>query len=158
MTLRSDYSVSVVIPTYNRRDTLARALDSVFAQTRTPFEVIVVDDGSNDGTSDWVREVYPEVRLLEQENQGVSAARNYGIREASGTWLAFLDSDDAWFPEKLASQVQALETSPDHRLCHTEEIWIRKGRRVNQMKKHRKSGGWIFERCLSYAAFLRPAL
>lgn len=142
------YKVSVVIPTYNRLGVLPRALDSVFGQTLPALEVIVVDDGSTDGTADWVRANYPEARVIEQNNQGVSAARNTGIQESHGDWLAFLDSDDAWLPKKLESQVAALAKAPDMRLCHTEEIWIRNGKRVNQMKKHQKSGGWIFERCL----------
>ena len=142
------YNVSVVIPTYNRLGVLPRALDSVFGQTLPPFEVLVVDDGSTDGTSDWVRNHYPQVKVIEQPNQGVSAARNTGIRESNAEWLAFLDSDDAWLTKKLESQVQALAEAPEMRLCHTEEIWIRNGKRVNQMKKHQKSGGWIFERCL----------
>ena len=142
------HKVSVVIPTYNRLDVLPRALDSVFGQSLAAFEVIVVDDGSTDGTADWVRENYPAARVIEQENRGVSAARNTGIRASRGDWLAFLDSDDAWLAKKLQTQMDALILEPGMRLCHTEEIWIRNGKRVNQMKKHQKSGGWIFERCL----------
>ncbi len=142
------HSISVIIPTYNRRGTLSRALDSVLAQTYPAHEIIVIDDGSTDGSAAWIRDQYPQIILLEQENQGVSAARNHGINESTGHWLAFLDSDDAWLPEKLELQIEALNSKPDIRLCHTEEIWIRNGRRVNQMKKHQKSGGWIYERCL----------
>ena len=148
MSSHSNHKVSVVIPTYNRRGTLGRALDSVLEQTHPVHEVIVVDDGSTDGTAAWLREQYPQVHVIEQSNQGVSAARNHGIRVSSGQWLAFLDSDDAWLPKKLELQLKALDADPQMRLCHTEEIWIRNGRRVNQMKKHQKSGGWIFERCL----------
>ncbi len=148
MSSDSNHKVSVVIPTYNRRGTLGRALDSVLEQTHPVHEVIVVDDGSTDGTAAWLREQYPQVHVIEQSNHGVSAARNHGIRVSSGQWLAFLDSDDAWLPKKLELQLKALDADPQMRLCHTEEIWIRNGRRVNQMKKHQKSGGWIFERCL----------
>ena len=81
-------------------------------------------------------------------NQGVSSARNRGIREARGEWIALLDSDDAWLSEKLEQQCQALSANPGYRLCHTEEIWIRNGVRVNAMKKHQKSGGQIFLNCL----------
>jgi glycosyltransferase involved in cell wall biosynthesis len=140
--------ISVVIPTHNRRGLLARALDSVLSQTAKADEILVVDDGSSDGTERFVAETYPRVRLLRQENLGVSAARNAGIRAARGELIAFLDSDDEWLPRKLERQLEAMKASPDRPLCHTDEIWIRRGRRVNPMKKHRKFGGWIFERSL----------
>lgn len=140
--------VTVVIPTWNRAGSLRRALDSVFAQTRPPDEVIVVDDGSSDGTRRMVREGYPRASYLFQENRGVAAARNRGAEKAGGDWLAFLDSDDEWLPRKLERQLHALGAQPEFQLCHTDEIWIRRGRRVNPMKKHAKSGGWIFQRSL----------
>ncbi len=143
------HAVSVIIPTYNRRQTLERALRSVFEQSQAPGEVIVVDDGSTDGTAEWVKRDYPAVSLLVQANTGVSAARNAGIARAKGEWIALLDSDDAWLPKKLATQLETLRASPSARLCHTEEIWIRDGVRVNQMKKHAKSGGWLFQRSLA---------
>ena len=118
--------VSVVAPAFERREVLPRALDSVVAQTYGDWELIVVDDGSTDGTAEMVKQDYPDVHLVVQENHGVSAARNAGIAQARGEWIAFLDSDDAWLPEKLERQMKALEAHPGHRLCHTEEIWIRK--------------------------------
>jgi glycosyltransferase involved in cell wall biosynthesis len=121
----------------------------VRAQTRPPNEILVVDDGSTDDTACFVAETYPEVRVLRQENRGVSAARNAGIRAAEGELIAFLDSDDEWLPRKLERQLQAMEASPGALLCHTNEIWIRNGRRVNPMKKHQKFGGRIFEKALS---------
>lgn len=139
--------VSVVIPTYNREGRLPSAIRSVLEQTATPAEIIVVDDGSTDGTPALVR-TFPEVRYLRQENQGVSAARNHGIRAAKHDWIALLDSDDEWLPRKLERQWSALEREPRFRFCHTDEIWIRKGRRVNPMKKHAKHGGYIFRHCL----------
>lgn len=142
------HSVSVIIPTYNRIRTLSRALDSVLAQTRKIDEIIVVDDGSTDATVDLVLDSYPQVRLLQQPNLGVSAARNHGIKKANGDWIALLDSDDRWLPTKLEAQFALVEQHPGHRLCHTEEIWIRNGTRVNQMRKHRKSGGYIYSQCL----------
>ena len=143
-------TVSVVIPTCNRADLVLRALASVRAQTRPPTEILVVDDGSTDATVERVRAAFPEVTLLEQKNRGVSAARNAGIQKARGTWIALLDSDDEWLPQKLERQLRATENDNDNDtfLCHTDEIWVRNGRRVNPMKKHQKYGGRIFERCL----------
>lgn len=140
--------VSVIIPTHNRASLLQRALDSVLAQHRPAGEVIVVDDGSTDDTAHQVREHYPTVRYLYQPNRGVASARNRGIRAATRPWLAFLDADDQWLPDKLARQLAALAREPHYRIGHGEEIWIRHGRRVNPMKKHAKTGGWLFERCL----------
>ena len=141
-------SVSVIIPTYNRASTLARALDSVFAQTERPLEVIVIDDGSEDETKTLIERDYPEVIYLSQTNSGVSHARNSGIRQAKGEWLALLDSDDSWLPQKLQLQMASLKLSPQLRVCHTDEIWIRNGTRVNPMNKHAKQGGQIFKNCL----------
>jgi len=140
--------VSVVVPTFDRRDVLPRALDSVVAQTYGEWELIVVDDGSTDGTAEMVEQDYPDVHLVVQENRGVSAARNAGIAAAQGEWIAFLDSDDAWLPEKLERQMEALAAHPGDRLCHTEEIWIRNGQRVNPATKYAKSGGRIYLKCL----------
>lgn len=141
-------NISVVIPTHNRAHTLARALDSVLAQTSAVAEIIVVDDGSTDDTDRLIADRYPEVRLLSQAKRGVSGARNRGIRATRNEWIALLDSDDAWLPTKLAEQTRLLREQPGHRLCHTEEIWIRNGVRVNAMKKHAKGGGNIFRACL----------
>lgn len=141
-------TVSVVIPTYNRAERLLRALASVESQTHAPDEVIVVDDGSTDDTPQQIPRAFPGVRYLRQENRGVSAARNRGIHEAGGQWIAFLDSDDEWLPQKLERQIDALKRNPEFVLCHTNEIWIRRGRRVNPMKKHEKHGGNIFKKCL----------
>jgi glycosyltransferase involved in cell wall biosynthesis len=146
--------ISVVIPTFNRAHVLPRALNSVLAQTLLPAEILVVDDGSTDATEAVVRrrsgeETMPPIRLLTGPEIGVSAARNLGIRESSRQWIALLDSDDAWAPEKLERQFQALQREPELRVCHTDEIWIRDGKRVNPMKKHAKHGGHIFEECLA---------
>ena len=141
-------NISVVIPTYNRRKTIGRSIDSVLNQTLFPSEIIVVDDGSTDGTCDYIQSNFPSIKLLHQPNKGVSAARNKGIRYADTNWIALLDSDDEWFPQKLEKQVMTLSQSPDIKFCHTEEIWIRNGVRVNQMKKHQKYGGHIFYKCL----------
>ena len=141
-------NISVVIPTFNRRQTIGRSIDSVLNQTLFPSEIIVVDDGSTDGTSDYIQSNFPSIKLLSQPNKGVSAARNMGIKSANANWIALLDSDDEWFSQKLEKQVLALSQNPDVKLCHTEEIWFRNGVHVNQMKKHQKYGGHIFSKCL----------
>ena len=140
--------ISVIIPTYNRKHTLQRAIDSVLAQTFKPFEIIIVDDGSKDGTKEWLLQNYPSVQYIHQPNNGVSSARNKGIQISQGSWIALLDSDDEWMPEKLEYQSRFLEMNRDSSFCHTNEIWIRNGVRVNQMKKHKKYGGDIFKHCL----------
>ncbi len=102
--------VSVIIPTFNRREYVQEAIDSVLAQTYTDYEIIVIDDGSTDGTGEALRERYGNRVIYEwQENQGESVARNRGIALAQGEYIAFLDSDDLWLPEKLAKQVAYLE-------------------------------------------------
>lgn len=140
--------ISVVIPTYNRRELLTRAIDSVLAQHQAVDEIIVVDDGSSDGSADLVQARYSQVKLIQQPNLGVSAARNVGILQARHDWIALLDSDDCWLPEKIARIREAQRRAPQYQLYHSDEIWIRNGVRVNAMNKHGKSGGWIFERCL----------
>jgi len=141
-------AISVIIPTHNRRALVSRAIASVEAQTEPPEEVIVVDDGSDDGTETDIRSRFPNVRYLRRDHQGVSAARNFGIGIAKGQWLAFLDSDDVWLPDKLAQQRARIEARPKARIVHGDEIWIRNGHRVNPMTKHQKYGGWIYARCL----------
>ena len=140
--------ISVIIPTYNRKKTLARAIRSVLNQSFSPFEILIIDDGSNDGTEEWVKENFQNIKYIYQNNHGVSSARNIGIENAYGDWVAFLDSDDEWLPNKLYKQVKAIDSNPEVKFFHTNEIWIRNGVRVNQMKKHKKYGGYIFEKCL----------
>ena len=140
--------ISVVIPTFNRLQTLIPAIESVCNQTSAVDEIIVVDDGSTDATSSEICRRYSQVKLIQQSNRGVSAARNAGIKQASFDWIALLDSDDSWLPEKITSIRKAKNRQPEYLLFHSDEIWIRRGVRVNAMKKHGKSGGWIFENCL----------
>ena len=141
---------SVVIPVYNRRALVGRAIRSVLAQQGADFEVIVVDDASDDGTSERVREEFGNTVkiVILKENSGVSAARNRGIAAAEGEWIALLDSDDEWLPNKLAQQAAALRES-GMLVCHTDEIWIRNGVRVNPHKHHQKFGGDIFYKALA---------
>lgn len=146
------HSVSVVIPTHNRLDSLCIAIDSVLDQRHPVHELIVVDDGSSDGTAEHLRQHYPDIKLIQQSNHGVSHARNRAIEQATGDWLAFLDSDDRWFTNKIGTQIDALKKLPQLRLCHCDEHWIRNGKRVNQKHKHQKYGGDIFEHCLPLCA------
>ena len=146
----NDYKVSVIIPTLNRINTLQRAIDSVIAQSFESIEIIVVDNGSSDGSVKMLKKYYPIVKLIHEHKVGVSASRNKGIKYASNPWIAFLDSDDAWDQKKLEKQINLLHNSHDkYRLIHTNEIWIRNGKQINQMKKHQKFGGYIFNECLS---------
>jgi glycosyltransferase involved in cell wall biosynthesis len=147
--LSSSPLVSVILPTYNRGWTICAAVDSVLAQDYRSTELIVVDDGSTDDTPERLTGYGNRLRVIQQENQGVSSARNAGIRAASGEMIALLDSDDEWLPGKLTAQVNYFKAHPEARICQTEEIWIRKGVRVNPGKRHRKQGGMIFERSLA---------
>ena len=147
---KNKYKISVVIPTLNRINTLQRALDSVINQTYKPAEIIVVDNGSSDGTLKFLREQYPKITILTENKLGVSSARNKGIKKSINQWIALLDSDDAWHPRKLEIQTSMLDSAlKEYNLIHTDEVWFRNNKHINQMKKHKKQGGYIFERCLS---------
>jgi glycosyltransferase involved in cell wall biosynthesis len=141
--------ISVIIPTYNRGWIIKEAIDSVMAQNYRDFELIIVDDGSTDNTSDILNSYHGDILVFRQENRGVSAARNRGIVEASGRFIAFLDSDDLWLPQKLFRQVEFFNKNPDAKICQTEETWIRNGVRVNPKRKHKKPCGMIFEPSLA---------
>ena len=146
--------VSVIIPTYNRVDFVFAAIDSVLAQRAANFELIVVDDGSTDGT--WrelersVETLEPAptkpipIRIVRTENCGVAAARNAGVAFASAPLIAFLDSDDLWGPDKLARQIEYMRGHPQCVISQTDEWWLRNGGRVNPGLRHRKAGGDIF--------------
>jgi glycosyltransferase involved in cell wall biosynthesis len=110
-----EVEVSAIIPTWNRRDLVLRAVRSVLAQTREVGQIVVVDDGSTDGTREALREAFGDrVEYHWQENAGVSAARNRGLAAARGRYLALLDSDDEWLPEKIAEQVAWLDARPEY--------------------------------------------
>lgn len=157
MTLLSDSSISsighsqplvtVVIPVFNRASQLLRALNSVVAQTFKAIEVIVVDDGSSEPIETAAKSALEAWGgrysvITRPINQGVSAARNIGIARAAAPWIAFLDSDDEWLPRKLEFQMKMLGDSASL-VCHTNESWYRRGKFLNQHKKHNKRGGRI---------------
>ncbi len=137
--------VSVIIPTFNRAHVLPRAIESVLSQTYKNIELIVVDDGSSDDT----KLLSVGARYFYQENKGVSAARNLGIEKARGEYIAFLDSDDKWHPEKIQKQISFFKKNTHLNLVHTNEVWIRNGVKVNPPKKYKKDGGDQFLRCLN---------
>lgn len=143
-------SVSVLIPTFNRGHTLKRAIDSVLGQSFSDLECLVIDDASTDHT-DEVLSSYNDQRLKilkHSQNHGVSKARNTGFQNSQGKWIALLDSDDEWLPQRLERQLSLAQQNPDLPLIHGEELWVRRGKRVNPKKIHQKSGGKIFNRCL----------
>ena len=141
--------VSVIIPTFNRWPMLGEAVDSVLAQTVSGYELIVVDDGSTDGTARRLQDYGERLTVLTPSRRGVAAARNLGVSRSAGRYLAFLDSDDLWQPRKLQRQIDFMEQNPDVEICQTEEIWIRNGVRVNPRRKHRKPSGDIFRPSLA---------
>ncbi|MEA2083967.1 MAG: glycosyltransferase family A protein [Thermodesulfobacteriota bacterium] len=144
--------VSVIIPTYNRERFVTKAVDSVREQTYGNFELIVVDDGSTDNTQELLAGYGKDIVCIRQENRGPASARNTGIKAARHDLIAFLDSDDWFDRKKLEIQTQAMGRAPSFLISHTEEIWYRRERLLNQKKKHHKSSGNIFARCLELCA------
>ena len=140
--------VSVILPAFNRAWSLKSAIDSILAQDDANLEAIVVDDGSTDETPALLSAYGDHIRVIHQPNRGVSAARNAGIRAATGNLIALLDSDDSWLPGKIKAQVDFFAAHPDALICQTEETWIRNGVRVNPGRRHKKHRGMIFERSL----------
>jgi glycosyltransferase involved in cell wall biosynthesis len=139
--------VSVIIPTFNRFTFLKEALNSVRAQTYPNIERIVVDDGSIDETAKIAAD--QDVLYLRMPHSGLPGrVRNVGAQRASGTLLAFLDSDDIWKPRKIERQVRFLNDNPNISICHTREIWKRGGRIVSQSGQRHRRSGYIFEECL----------
>jgi glycosyltransferase involved in cell wall biosynthesis len=117
--------VSVIIPTYNSARYLVEALESVLAQTFRDVEVLVIDDGSTDETPEIMKRYGEPVRYLRQENAGVAAARNRGIGESSGKYIAFLDADDTWYPQKLERQMAALANGTGYRACYSTFLEVK---------------------------------
>jgi len=140
---------SVIIPTYNRYEFLKTALDSVLAQTFCDFELIIIDDGSTDKTQDLVKGINDaRINYLRQPHQGVSVARNKGITLAQGKVIAFLDSDDRFKKNKLEVTYNYITKFPNIKIFHTEEIWYRHGKLLNQKHIHKKPEGLVFNTAL----------
>ena len=136
--------VSVIIPAYNRRAMLLEAIDSVLAQSASAFELIVIDDGSTDGTFEHLAQLAKPIRIERIDHRGPAAARNHGVAIARAPLIAFLDSDDLWSPTKLECQLAFMRANHRCAISQTGEIWIRNGRRVNPGTRHRKRAGDIF--------------
>ena len=144
--------VSVIIPTYNRSFFLKEAISSVLSQTYTDMELIIVDDGSEDDTRSLVFGVhspYIPIVYAELPHTGFPGlVRNRGIQRAGGEYIAFLDSDDLWIPDKIQKQVRFFQTHEECVICHTGELWIRNGKRVSQKGQIHRKSGYIFEDAL----------
>ena len=140
---------SVIIPTYNREKFLKIALESVLGQTFKDFELIIVDDGSVDDTSELIKNYSDErIKYYYQANMGVASARNQGFKLSKGEFIAFLDSDDRWDPRKLQITLNCINKFPNIYFFHTEEIWYRRGKFLNQKKRHKKPSGYVFRQAL----------
>ena len=166
--------VSVIVPTFNRRAMVREAVESALSQRGARFELIVIDDGSTDGSWEELERIaaltrgesssYSAMRVARTENRGVAAARNLGVAMAAAALVAFLDSDDLWARNKLARQVEFMRANPHYALSQSGEIWMRNGVRVNPGMRHRKRAGDIFadslRTCLisPSAAIMRTAL
>jgi len=144
---------SCIVPVYNRAHTIQRAVESILRQTYQDFEIIIVDDGSTDKLQSALKtyESNSKIKIIKQNNHGVSHARNRGEEISRGRYLAFLDSDDEWLPHKLETQKELLDKKA-YKLVHGEETWKRNGKQINQKNKHQKGGGDQFmpslEQCL----------
>lgn len=141
--------ITVIITTYNRKNLVERAISSVLAQTYTDYNIIVIDDGSKDHTSDLKILSNPKIKYIGQKNKGTSAAKNKGLQHCNTPFIAFLDSDDTWDSNKLQTQIDFMKQNPEFLISYTDEIWIRNNKKVNQSKKHLKIGGDIFNNCIS---------
>lgn len=145
---------SVIIPTYNRASLLREALESVFAQTSTDYEVIVVDDGSTDETAAAIASYGRRIRFFQQQNAGPGAARNLGIKNSVGEYTAFLDSDDLWFPWTLATYQQAIAGATKPAFVSGREVKIKSGADMSAFK----SGNVAFKNYPDYLASSRESI
>lgn len=142
----------MIIPTFNRSHLLERAVVSVLSQTVQCSELIIIDDGSTDDTLKLLNKLSLSAKLsfrvYYQPNKGPAAARNLGVLKATLPFIAFLDSDDHWHKQKIEIQYKNLISCSDFRISHTREKWLRRGRHLNQKKKHMPQHGNIFNHCL----------
>lgn len=143
--------ISIIIPTHNRKKLLEKTLQSVLNQTYKADEIIIIDDGSTDGTQESLK-IYLEndtLKYIFQENQGVSSARNHGIKIAQNKWICFLDSDDIWDINKLEKQVKFHLQHPSILFSHTDELWVFNDKIIKQKKHQLKPSGYCFEQNIS---------
>ncbi len=141
-------TVSVIIPVYNRTFSIRDAVESVLIQSIKPSEIIVIDDGSSFDTASYLKNYMHHIRLIKlNKNEGVSFARNTGIKAACGEYIAFLDSDDLFLPKKLECQINYMDEN-NLLISHTDEFWYRKDSWVNQGKSNKRYGGYIFDKIL----------
>lgn len=127
--------ITAIIPTFNRASYLLEAIESIENQTHKVDEILVIDDGSTDNTKELISSLH--VKYIYQENRGVSSARNLGIALASNDWVAFLDSDDTWNPNKIEIQTKFHKENPNLLASFSDEIWIREDKEIT-LKKHQQ--------------------
>jgi len=139
---------SVIIPTYNRDNFIKTTVDSVLDQTFKGFELIIIDDGSKDNTKSILEGYTNKLTCIYQDNKGVSFSRNRGLEASRGEYIAFLDSDDKWTPDKLEKVASFIKLYPDVKIFHTQELWYKQGSVHNPKTKHKKPTGYIFKNCL----------
>lgn len=119
-----DFTVSVIVPTYNRSYCVGEAIDSILSQSCPADEIVVVDDGSTDNTNDILSKYKDHIIVIRQANSGAAAARNTGIRNTTGTWITFLDSDDLWLPGRLAALRRDLASAEEDVIAHTGDMYL----------------------------------
>jgi glycosyltransferase involved in cell wall biosynthesis len=142
--------ISVIIPVYNRQEFIKRSIDSVLDQSFKDFELIVIDDGSSDLTPDILKTYTDKIKVITTKNQGVSSARNEGIKASQGEWICFLDSDDVWLEDKLQCQIEFHKLHSHILFSHTFEKWVRNDKEIKQKAIHKKPSGWCFKENLSF--------
>ncbi len=147
--------ISIIIPTFNRRDYITIALDSVLKQTYKDYEIIIIDDGSNDDTKEVLKSYQGNIRYFYQDNSGIPTTRNKGIREARGDYIAFLDSDDYWLPEKLERQIECFSKNPHYGMVATRCSSISPDGRLREKNRPGKSGLVLID--LFKANFIRTS-